>query len=133
MQRKLAAIGRSEVKVPDFAKDHALVCGTALSCEEEGTVVTPAEIHTRIKERFGDHVLEFEESLANPSIKLVPEVAAEVGKYLKDDPDLQFNYLMCLSGVDYGAGQSLGVVYHLQSMTLMHQIVLKVELPRDES
>jgi NADH-quinone oxidoreductase subunit C len=37
---------------------------------------------------------------------------------------------MCLSGVDYGAGQSLGVVYHLQSMTLMHQIVLKVELPR---
>ena len=92
--------------------------------------MTPAEIHARIKERFEEQVLEFEESLLNPSIKLVPEVAAEVGKYLKDDSELQFNYLMCLSGVDYGAGQPLGVVYHLQSMTLMHQIVLKVELPR---
>ena len=30
-----------------------------------------------------------------------------------------------------GLGKRLGVVYHLQSMTLMHQIVLKVELPRE--
>jgi hypothetical protein len=52
--------------------------------------VTPAEIHARIKERFGEQVLEFEESLLNPSIKLVPEVVAEVGQYLKDLPELQF-------------------------------------------
>jgi NADH-quinone oxidoreductase subunit C len=101
-----------------------------VTCEREGTVVTPAEIHARVKERFGEHALAFEESLLNPAIKLAPEAAAEVGQYLKDDPELQFNYLMCLSGVDYGPGQPLGVVYHLQSMTLMHQIVLKVELPR---
>jgi NADH-quinone oxidoreductase subunit C len=92
--------------------------------------VTPTGIHARIKERFGDQVLEFEEALLNPSIKLTPEAVAQVGHYLKDNSELQFNYLMCLSGVDYGAGKPLGVVYHLQSMTLMHQIVLKVELPR---
>jgi NADH-quinone oxidoreductase subunit C len=91
--------------------------------------VTPAEIHTRIKERFEDRVLEFEESLPNPALKLAPEVVAEVGKYLKDDPELLFDYLMCLSGVDYGVGQPLGVVYHFQSITLTHRIVLKVELP----
>jgi NADH-quinone oxidoreductase subunit C len=93
--------------------------------------VTPAEIHARVKERFGEPVLEFEESAPNPSIKLAPETVAEVGQYLKNEPELQFNYLMCLSGVDYGAGKNLGVVYHLQSMILMHQIVLKVELPRE--
>jgi NADH-quinone oxidoreductase subunit C len=92
--------------------------------------VTSAEIHARIEERFGDQVLEFDAAALNPSIKLIPEVVAEVGGYLRDDPELQFNYLMCLSGVDYGAGKPLGVVYHLQSITLMHQIVLKVELPR---
>ena len=62
--------------------------------------MTPAEIHARITERFGDGILEFEESLLNPAIKLVPKVVAEVGRYVKDDPELQFNYLMCLSGVD---------------------------------
>jgi NADH-quinone oxidoreductase subunit C len=93
--------------------------------------VTPAEIHARVKERFGDQVLAFEESILNPSIQLAPEVVAELGRYLKDAPELQFNYLMCLSGVDYGAGKTLGVVYHLQSIPLMHQIVLKVELPRE--
>jgi NADH-quinone oxidoreductase subunit C len=75
--------------------------------------------------------LEFDESVLNPFIKLVPDVVAQVGQYLKAEPDLQFDYLMCLSGVDYGAGKFLGVVYHLQSMILMHQIVLKVELPRE--
>jgi NADH-quinone oxidoreductase subunit C len=92
--------------------------------------VEPAEIHTRISQRFGKQVLEFDESALNPSIRLAPEVVAEVGRYLKDDVELQFNSLMCLSGVDYGAGKPLGVVYHLQSMSLMHRIVLKVELPR---
>jgi NADH-quinone oxidoreductase subunit C len=93
--------------------------------------VTPAEIHAHVQERFGEMVLGFDETLLNPSIKLAPEAIAEVGQFLKDTADLQFNSLMCLSGVDYGAGKSLGVVYHLQSMTLMHQIVLKVDLPRE--
>jgi NADH-quinone oxidoreductase subunit C len=79
--------------------------------------VTPTEIHARIREHFGDQVLEFDESALNPSIKLASEAVAEVGRYLRDDPELQFNYLMCLSGVDYGPGRPLGVVYHLQSMT----------------
>ena len=30
-----------------------------------------------------------------------------------------------------GPGKTLGVVYHCQSITLLHQIVLKVELPRE--
>ena len=93
--------------------------------------MTPAEIHARVKERFGEGVLEFNDTVLNPYIKLVPEIVAEVGHELKDDAELQFNCLMCLSGVDYGAGKNLGVVYHLQSMPLMHQIVLKIDLPRE--
>ncbi len=95
--------------------------------------MTPAEIHERVKVSFGDQVLEFNEQVLNPSIKLPPEVLGEVARYLRDDPDLQFDYLLCLSGVDYGPGKNLGVVYHLQSMTLVHQIVLKVDLPRESA
>jgi NADH-quinone oxidoreductase subunit C len=92
--------------------------------------VTPAEIRLCLGERFGEQILELDEANPNPTVKLAPEVVAEVARYLRDDAALQFNYLMCLSGVDYGPGKPLAVVYHLQSMTLMHQIVLKVELPR---
>lgn len=93
--------------------------------------MTPAEIHERVKERYGEKVLEFSAEALNPTIKVVPEILADAARYLRDDSALQFNYLMCLSGVDYGPGQNLGVVYHIQSMTLMHQIVLKVDLPRE--
>jgi NADH-quinone oxidoreductase subunit C len=93
--------------------------------------VTPAEIHELVKERFGDGVLEFNDAGLNPYMKLAPAILADVARYLRDDPALQCNYLMCLSGVDYGPGQPLGVVYHMQSMTLQHQIVLKVDLPRE--
>lgn len=93
--------------------------------------MTPAEIHERVKERYGEKVLEFSADALNPTIKVVPEILADVARCLRDDSALQFNYLMCLSGVDYGPGQNLGVVYHMQSMTLMHQIVLKVDLPRE--
>lgn len=93
--------------------------------------MTPADIHERVKERFGEGVLEFNDAGLNPYLKLAPAVLADVARYLRDDPALQFNYLMCLSGVDYGPGQPLGVVYHMQSMPLQHQIALKVDLPRE--
>ena len=42
---------------------------------------------------------------------------------LKEEPDLCFDYLFCLSGVDWP--KFLEVVYHLESTTLKHQLVLK--------
>jgi len=46
-----------------------------------------------------------------------------VAKSLKESHDLLFDYLFSLTGVDNNP--SLGVVYHLQSTTLKHSIVLK--------
>ncbi len=43
---------------------------------------------------------------------------------LKSNPETQFDYLFCLSGVDWG--EKLGVVYHLESTTHRHIIVVKV-------
>jgi len=43
---------------------------------------------------------------------------------LKNDPDLSFDYLFCLSGVDYG--KQLGIVYHLTSTLQKHSLVIKV-------
>ena len=43
---------------------------------------------------------------------------------IKSSPDLAFDYLFCLSGVDYG--KQLAVVYHLTSTQHKHSVVLKV-------
>jgi NADH-quinone oxidoreductase subunit C len=53
-----------------------------------------------------------------PSSKLY-----SLAKQLRDSKEAQFDFLFCLSGVDYG--QDLGVVYHLRSTIYDHVIVLK--------
>jgi NADH:ubiquinone oxidoreductase subunit C len=42
---------------------------------------------------------------------------------LREKPEVSFDFLFCLSGVDYG--QDLGVVYHLRSTIHNHSVVLK--------
>ena len=50
---------------------------------------------------------------------------------LKDDPDTRFDYLVCMTGMDWG--ETLGVVYHLRSTELSHEIVLRTETPDREN
>lgn len=44
---------------------------------------------------------------------------------LKANSETQFDYLFCLTGVDWG--EELGVVYHLESTSLRHCIAVKVK------
>lgn len=44
---------------------------------------------------------------------------------LKNDPDSHFDFLVCMTGMDWG--ETLGVMYHLRSTTLGHEIVLRTE------
>ncbi len=92
--------------------------------------MTAQEIHDIIKAKFPDSVLESKlETISNPFIKIQPEKILEVVQFLKNDERLQFDFLSCLSGVDYKG--KLGVVYHLFSMTQKHKMVLKVEVPTE--
>ncbi|MCX6287793.1 MAG: NADH-quinone oxidoreductase subunit C [Bacteroidetes bacterium] len=44
---------------------------------------------------------------------------------LKSSPELAFDFLFCVSGVDYG--KQLAVVYHLNSTQHKHALVIKVK------
>jgi len=44
---------------------------------------------------------------------------------LKQTPELDFDYLFCLTGMDWG--EDLGVIYHLESIQNKHEIVVKVK------
>jgi NADH-quinone oxidoreductase subunit C len=88
------------------------------------------------------------EKLKERILLLVPEALAEENKQfvtfvipaekmhsvienLQHSTDTTFDYLFCLTGVDFG--QELGVVYHLNSTKHGHDIVLKVKLADREN
>lgn len=50
---------------------------------------------------------------------------------LRTDDDLQFDYLVCMTGMDWG--ETLGVVYHLSSTRYGHRIVLKTATSNREN
>jgi len=92
--------------------------------------MTPQEIYDNLKTKFGDAVLEAKLDALQPWIRVSELHMKEISLFLHDEPDFKFDYLMCLSGVDYNNG-TLGVVYHLASMTHKHKIVLKAISPKD--
>lgn len=55
----------------------------------------------------------------------------ELATYLHDDPELQFDYLRSLTGMDWG-DEGLGAVYHLESTVTGATVVLKVLTPSRE-
>jgi NADH-quinone oxidoreductase subunit C len=59
-----------------------------------------------------------------PEVNVPPEKLFELAKKLKENNETLFDYLFCLTGVDWGS--DLGVTYHITSSKYGHAIVLKV-------
>jgi len=92
--------------------------------------MTPQEIAAKLKARFGEAISDLKEAPpSDPFISIQSLRVKDVAAFLRSDPDLEFDYLMCLSGMDYNNG-NLGVVYNLYSMTKRHKLTLRVEVPK---
>ena len=82
------------------------------------------EIHDNLKAKFGDAVVEAKLDALQPWIRITENRMREITLFLRDERGFEFDFMSCLSGVDYNDGK-LGVVYHLNSMSKRHGIVLK--------
>jgi NADH-quinone oxidoreductase subunit C len=98
-------------------------------------------IHARLREAFQPWVLAQDFEAMDPWIEIRADGLPEVCRYLRDEGDLAFNMLHCITAVDYfepdekKAAQvewqpHLELIYHLSSITHRHRLVLKVRLPR---
>jgi NADH-quinone oxidoreductase subunit C len=118
-----------------------------------------AAIHALLVEKFGDAVTGWSADGPEPVADIAPARVAEVARFLRDDPRLACDLLMCLSGLDWdgydtaGKGKSVailgydadgkaqrsdrvatgdfGVVYHLYSYTHRHKFTLRTRVARD--
>jgi len=109
------------------------------------------EIFKILKTEFENEILELQTLPVEPIIIVDPKAICKIGLFLRDTTGLEFDSLMCLSGVDDANGEkklaadgstvissgTLSVVYHLHSININHKMTLKVstsrELPEVES
>ena len=95
----------------------------------------------RLKSRFGEGITGANLEALDPWIEVAPSSLLAVCRYLRDEPDLRFNMLNCITVVDYFEPDPkkaakvdwqphLEVVYHLWSLPHKTSLVLKVMLPR---
>jgi len=89
------------------------------------------------KIQLGEHIKSFDKDIEIRYGKQFTEVTVpplklyHLARLLKDNKETSFDFLFCLTGVDYG--QDLGVVYHLRSTKLNHSLVLKTRTPDREN
>jgi len=89
-------------------------------------------IYKLLSETFGDAVSDytFGGGVKDAFCKVGGERLVEVAKFLRDDPRTRFDFLQCITGVDYPRENHLVSVYHLYSYPLRHSFVLKVAVDR---
>ncbi|MDP4174796.1 MAG: NADH-quinone oxidoreductase subunit C [Bacteroidota bacterium] len=107
---------------------------------------TREEIFNILKQEFPQDVLEFQNIPTEPIITVNPLAIHRVCLFLRETAGLEFDTLMCLSGVDDANGEktndpdgsvtikggTLSVYYHLHSMKLDHKVTLRVSTPRED-
>jgi NADH-quinone oxidoreductase subunit C len=103
--------------------------------------MTAAEIIGVLEQQFGDRIKSKKLDTLDPFFVVEPGDLPAVCRFLRDDPQLRFELLNCITGVDYlepdakkapkaGFEPHVEVVYHLSSFSFRQRIVIKVILPR---
>lgn len=91
------------------------------------------QISEKLKNRFLDAVL----GLTSPEngvpgeawIDVKSSSIGEITKFLKEDPELLFDYLACQTAID--EGEKITIVYILFSYPLGHKAIIKAQIPAD--
>jgi len=93
-------------------------------------------IEKAVRERFGEVVTGSTEFRGELTLGIRREAIHGVCLFLRDEPELRFNFLSSITAVDYlGVGRlpRFDVVYHLLSLEHRHRIRLKVAVPEDDT
>jgi len=96
--------------------------------------MTSEEIVQTVTEALGDKIQRGEVALGDAVLFLAPDNLLEVATHLKNDPELAFDYLSHITGVDYLDEEReprFDAVYEFHSMDHNHSVRLRVGLEED--
>lgn len=93
--------------------------------------LTQQVISERLKEKFGEAILQVEEPYSFLTITVKRENILDILKFINSD--LAFTFLTDLTGVHYPEpDEQLGVVYHLHNLPKNFRIRLKAFFPKSD-
>jgi len=83
--------------------------------------------------RFGDDIVSTHSEFGDDTALVRREKIVEICTFLRDDPDLVFDFAMDLTCVDYlGEEPRFEVVYHLYSLAKKHRVRIKARVPEED-
>jgi len=89
----------------------------------------PSAALDRIKAKFGDQVVEATYYAGEVTVKLKQERIEEIWRFLRDEPELRFDYLSNLTAVHWPERpKPFEVVYHLYSIPRRDRVNLKLDV-----
>jgi NADH-quinone oxidoreductase subunit C len=95
--------------------------------------LSPADILDRLRAQFGDDVTDFSDVHGHAVMKVSPSRYMDIARFLRDEPDLDFDFFDFLAGVDFTPkGGGFEVVVHLYSNRHNHHVRLKLECDASE-
>ncbi len=98
-----------------------------------GAVTVSEMVVEKLKKKFSASVLDSYSFRDENTVIIKKEDLVAICRYLKSDPDLSFDFLSDLCGVDYmGREPRFEVVYHLFSIGKHHRIRLKAMVGEGE-
>lgn len=88
-------------------------------------------INEKLQSKFGDAIISAEQSYDFPVFVVKREKIFEVVKFLKEDPEMGFEFMTTLCGLHYpnNKGQELGVMYQLHNLPKNFRIRVKTFFP----
>jgi len=92
--------------------------------------MTNSEIIEYLQTNFPDAGLALDETSPEPLIVVPREHLLKIAQFLRDDDQLHFECLMCLSSIDMG--EELHTVYNLYSMKHGHKCSLRCKVSRED-
>ncbi len=106
-----------------------------MSDAEQGAPAAPAAdppVVARLRARFPEAVVAAHAYRGDATAEITPASLLEVCAFLRDDPELAFDFLVDVTAVDYvGSVPRFELVYHLRSHAKGHRLRLKARVPEE--
>ncbi|MBT5027422.1 MAG: NADH-quinone oxidoreductase subunit C [Nitrospinaceae bacterium] len=92
------------------------------------------KIIERIKSQYGSLIIDSHDFRGDQTVTVKKDCTIEFFKFLRDDSELDFNFLMDLTAVDYASKKDdrFEVVYHFYSLKHNHRLRIKIPVSIDD-
>ena len=119
--------GARRLRKNTTVQSHSGYCRIKLTMSEN-------KIIERIKEQFGSIVIDNHDFRGDQTVTVKKTCGNEFFKFLRDDPELAFNFLMDITAVDYFSkkDERFEVVYHFYSLHHNHRLRVKIPVSLED-